>query len=434
MLTERKIKAAAPGDRDYKLSDGASLQLFVRKSGSRTWRFKYRYDAKEKLLTLGAWPSVSLDDARQRRDEAKEYLRRGRDPGLYMATKSLRAVATELTFERAAKEWHAGQIARWSKVHASDVLRSLERDIFPSLGQLPIEDIDEPLLLAALKMVERRGAVETAHRIRQRVEQIFRYARAHGTARHNPAVDVAVALKPVPRAKMRPAFTELTDIRAMLQDIDAAGASAGTKAASRFLALTAQRPGMVRLAEWSEIEGVDWSSRAAAPGALWRVPAARMKIELGLKDDETFEHEVPLARQAVDLLRALRTRGAGKHVFNASWGTGEGLSMNAIGYLYNREGYKGRHVPHGWRSSFSTVMNGLVERAQPGADRLIIDRLIIDLMLAHRPTGMSESEFRYNRAAYMDRRRELAQAWADLILTDAAPPAEMMAGPVRRRR
>jgi integrase len=433
MLTERVIKAIETRDKDYKVADGNSLHLIVRKSGSKTWRFKYRYGDKEKLLTLGSWPAVSLETARRGRDDAKSFLLRGRDPGLFMANKALRAAATADTFEKAGREWHAAQVGRWSKVHAADVLGSLERDVFPFLGSLPINDIDEPLLLAALRQVENRGAIETAHRIRQRVEHIYRYARALGQAKHNPAIDVAAALKPIPQSKRWPALTELAAIRSFLCDIDAAPASPGVKCASRFLALTAQRPGMVRCAQWREIEGVDWDHENEAPEALWRVPSDRMKLELGLKGEEDYEHVVPLSQEAVAVLRAIRPSvGLNPYIFNSAWGRGDGLSENAIGYLYNREGYKGLHVPHGWRSSFSTVMNGLAERAQPGADRLIIDRLIIDLMLAHRPIGMSETEFRYNRSAYMERRREIAAEWAALISMGVVAAAELVEG-LRRR-
>lgn len=281
--------------------------------------------------------------------------------------------------------------------------------MFPFIGAVPIVEVDEPLLLGVLRKVGKRGAIETARRLRQRTERVFRYAHALGKVKHNPAIDVAEALAPVPTAARWPAIVDLVGIHALIRDVDGAAAGPGTRSASRFLAFTAPRPGMVRRAVWSEFEGVDWTNDRLDREGLWRVPAERMKVELGLKDDQAYEHVVPLSRQAVEVLRAMRALTGDKpFVFTSSWGSGKGLSENAIGYLYNRKGYKGRHVPHGWRSSFSTVMNGLAERAQPGADRLVIDRLIIDLMLAHRPSGMSESEFRYNRSAYMECRRELA--------------------------
>jgi integrase len=202
------------------------------------------------------------------------------------------------------------------------------------------------------------------------------------------------------------------------------------------MALVAQRAGMPRRAEWTEISGINWDDASMpSPEAIWTVPAAKMKQELALRDDEAFEHKVALAAAAVEVLRAIRPlTGAGPLIFPNSRNAHEPLSENAVGYLYNREGWKGKHVPHGWRSSFSTIMNSRIERLFPGADRLQIDRLIIDLMLAHRPTGMSATEFRYHRSAYMERRRELAEDWSVLILDGAEPLSVVSDGPRRRRR
>ncbi|WP_375381536.1 hypothetical protein [uncultured Sphingomonas sp.] len=157
-----------------------------------------------------------------------------------------------------------------------------------------------------------------------------------------------------------------------------------------------------------------------------------MKLEFDLRDDDEWDHFVPLAPSAVVVLFAVRAlTGAGPLVFPSTWSVHDPMSANAIGYLYNRIGFKGVHVPRSWRSAFSTVMNGLVERTHPGADRLLIDRLIIDLMLAHVPTGMSETEFRYNRSRYMERRRELAEQWSDLLVGGLPPAASLLSG--RRR-
>ncbi len=246
-------------------------------------------------------------------------------------------------------------------------------------------------------------------------------------------MNVRDSLAPVPPKKRRPALTDVKLIRTFIGDIDRAAASPVTRLSSRFLALTAQRPGMVREVLWSEIEGVDWSVNAASPAARWRVPAAKMKQELDLREDEAFEHVVPLSEAAVAVLRTVRPFSNGRGlVFPGGRESTKPLSENAVGYLYNREGWKNRHVPHGWRSSFSTIMNGRVERLHPGADRLVVDRLVIDLMLAHTPSGMSHSELIYNRQAYMERRRELAEDWATLILEGADPVATLTEG--RRRR
>lgn len=319
-------------------------------------------------------------------------------------------------------------------MHANDVITSMEQGLFAEIGGMPVDQIDESLLLHALRKVEARGAIETAHRLRQRAERVFRYAAGAGVKNSNPAVNVRDALKPVPPRKRRPALTDVAQIHKLIRNADRAAASPVTRLSSRFLAITAQRPGMVRHAMWPEIEGVDWTKPdKPAPAALWRVPATKMKQELDLREDEAFEHVVPLPAAAVEVLRVVRPFSSQRGpIFPGGRDMLAPLSENAVGYLYNREGWKNRHVPHGWRSSFSTVMNGRIERLFPGAERLLVDRMVIDLMLAHTPSGMSATELIYNRAAYTERRRELAEEWAALILEGADPTAALCEG--RRRR
>ncbi len=437
MLTDKAVRAAASRDKAYKLADSRGLHLHVSASGHKSWRYKYRFENKERLLTLGAYPEVSLAGAREKRDEAKKILRDGRDPR-HVARRA-RMVSTgdkAKTLEEVAREWHKLQIDRWKPVHATDVITSLERDVFPQIGTMPLAEIDKPLLLSVLRKVEARGAIETARRIKQRVAAIYRYANAEGADLANPATDINDALKPLPPSRRYPALTDVDSIRSMIGDIERAGASPVNRIAGRILAITAQRPGMVRFMQWDDITGIDWADpHADCSEALWVIPAERMKQELHLRSDEAFQHKVPLTWQAVEALRAVRwLTGRSPFVFPGARSGLKPISENAIGYLYNREGYKGRHVPHGWRSSFSTIMNEKVER-ELGADvRLLADRLIIDLMLAHTPKGMSASELRYNRAAYMGRRRELAQVWSDLIMEGALPVEEIIDSPRRKRR
>lgn len=437
MLTDKGVRAATAKDKAYKVSDSGGLFLHVSPKNHKSWRFKYRIEGKEQLLTLGTYPEVSLAEAREKRNDARKLLREGRDPRVSAKrAKLIGDSGTFQTFEQAAREWHTVQKPRWKPVHADDVITSLERDIFPHLGSMPMAAIDKPLLLSVLKKIEARGSIETARRVKQRVAAIYRYVNAHGAGLENPANDINDALAPLPPSKRYPALLEVEAIRRMLRDVDRAGASPVTRLAGRFLALTAQRPGMVRNMEWSEISGVDWANPSAnVCEALWTVPSEKIKQELHLRSDEAFDHRIPLSRQAVETLRAVRLlTGKAPFVFpNARAGTVP-MTENAIGYLYNREGYKGRHVPHGWRSSFSTIMNEQAER-ELGTDlRLLADRLIIDLMLAHTPAGMSATEMRYNRARYMDRRRELSQRWADMIMEGALLPVEILDSPRRKPR
>lgn len=437
MLRDDTVRKAAGKDKPYKLTDAQGLHLFVTPSGGKSFRYKYRFGGKERRIVFGTYPEMSLRQARNMRDDARQALRQGRDPGLVSKqARHARKVGHENTFEQFAREWHETQKSQWKEVHANDVITSMERDLFPVIGALPVAEIDEAIMLGGLRKVEARGAIETAHRLRQRAERVFKFAKSSGAPNSNPAASVSDALKPVPPKRRYPALTDLKLIRELIRDVDRAGASPITRLASRFLALTAQRPGMPRNLEWTEIIGIDWADgERLSPDALWRVPAVKVKQELDLRDDESFDHPVPLSAAAVEVLRAVRPlTGHGRYVFpNARDGI-EPISENAVGYLYNREGWKGRHVPHGWRSSFSTIMNGRAERLYPGAERIVIDRLIIDLMLAHRPTGMSATEFRYNRQAYMERRRELTEDWATLILEGADPVSVAATGPRRRRR
>lgn len=437
MLTDKAVRAADVRGKAYKLTDSRGLHLHVSAKGHKSWRYKYRFDKKEQLLTLGAYPEVSLADAREKRDEAKRILREGRDPR-HAARRGrlLGDSSSAKSFEVVAREWHALQLPRWKPVHAEDVITSLERDVFPHLGAMPLAEIDKPTLLSILRRIENRGAIETSRRIKQRVAAVYRYANAEGAKVENPAVDINDALKPLPPSKRYPALITVAAIRTLIGDIDRAGASPVNRLAARFLALTAQRPGMVRNIEWKDITGVDWGDvDGDISESLWTVPAEKIKQELHLRSDEAFSHPVPLSVQAVETLRSVRwLTGRSPLVFPGARSGLSPISENAIGYLYNREGYKGRHVPHGWRSSFSTIMNEQAER-EVGTDvRLLADRLIIDLMLAHTPKGMSATELRYNRAAYMARRRELAQRWADIIMEGAISAVEIVNSPRRKRR
>jgi uncharacterized protein YozE (UPF0346 family) len=435
MLTDAAARTATGRDKDYKLKDSGGLYLFVTTTGHRSWRLKYRFGGKEKRLVLGTYPAVKITDARKLRDEAKQMLRNGRDPAYERQKAKLANINRhEHTFEKYAREWHELQRDRWSKVHADDVLNSLERDVFPRLGAIAVTDIDEPMVLTTLQAVEERGAIETAHRLRQRMSGIFKFAKAKGAGNGNPT-DIAETMKKKPAGRRWPALTTFREIQTLISVVDRAGANPVTKLASRFMALTAQRPGMIRRAPWGEFEGIDWDNPDdAGLSALWRIPADRMKQELELREDEAFEHCVPLAREAVDTLRALhRLTGRGPLAFPNNRSATDPLSENSVGYLYNRLGYKGQHVPHGWRASFSTLMNAHFAALYPiGTDpRMIIERLYIDLMLAHIPAGLSETERKYNRAGYMQQRREIAQLWAGKIMARQNSPLDLLDGPRR---
>ncbi len=311
-------------------------------------------------------------------------------------------------------------------VHATDVLTSLERDVFPDLGPRAVTEIDAQAVLRVLRAIEDRGAIETARRVRQRISGVFVMLIAEGVLSHDPAALVAKALRPLPKKGRQPSIADPDQAREVLIAAEASPASPITKLASRFLAITQARPGMVRGVEWDEIEGVDWQDERLGPDlAVWRVPARRMKLVFGLKEDEAFEHLVPLSWQAVEILRAVRRlTGRGKLVFPGQRHSHRPLSENAIGYLYNRVGYHGRHVPHGWRATFSTHMNWLAKRRKTFGDGEVIE-----LMLAHVPENRVKAA--YDRAGHMERRRELGQEWSDILLAGLRPAGEVVTEPRR---
>ncbi|WP_157216068.1 tyrosine-type recombinase/integrase [Flavisphingomonas formosensis] len=432
MLTDAAVRKAEARDKPYKIADSGGLYLHVATSGSKSWRMKFRFGGKEKLLTFGPYPDVKLSEARKKRDAARRQIRDHIDPsGARKRAQEEKAreaaeIAKQVTFEAAAREWHELQKGRWAPVHAEDVIISLERDIFPTLGERPLAAIDEPMVLEVLRAVEARGSIETARRLRQRISAVYRMKMSEGVVTKDPAAVVVDALQPMPKKTRQPSITDPDQAREVLIAAEASGASPITKLASRFLALTQARPGMVRGMEWSEVEGIDWDDRQFGPHLpIWRVPSARMKLIMDLKEEESFEHQVPLCWQAVEILRAVRRlTGRNKLVFPGQRHAHQPLSENAIGYLYNRVGYHGRHVPHGWRATFSTTMKARARKAGR-----VADLETIELMLAHVPPNKVAAA--YDRHEHMERRRELGQEFADLLMKGMQPAATLLDGPRR---
>ena len=473
MLNDAKIKAAKARDKDYRLSDSGQLYLQVSRAGGKHWRMNYTYGLNgngkpaQKTLAFGSYPGVTLVEARGKRDAAKAMLRDGKDPAVEkrIATK-VRAEESANTFQLVGERWfelnsgwsmdklreyraaHDGKwshrtarfwttaAAPWSPVHSADVITSLERDIFPEIGDLPITSIRAPKLLDVLQKIERRGAIETAHRLRQRCAGIFAYGIGGGLCEHNPAAGLGANLKDKPKARKQPSIVDgkpdiessIAAVRQLLIDCEGERCRATTKLAMRFIAMTAVRPNEVHGARWDELHGMD------GPEPTWIIPAARMKGDEERKSEAGGDHVVPLSRQAVAVLEAARqVTGAMPLIFPGERNPHRPMSENTLRELLIRAGYAGRHVPHGFRAAFSTVMNERADRVWRAAGQIgsSPDRAIIDLMLAHIPQGMSGSESAYNRAAYMPRRRELAQEWADLLMDGFWEPQIHLGQPIR---
>lgn len=419
MLTDAKVRSAKPRPKPYKLADANRLFLLVAPGGGKLWRWNYTYDGKNKTMALGAYPNVSLADARAKRDEAYTILCEGRDPAIVkkLAVEA-NLEASRQTFERTAREWHENVKSQWSKRHANDVLRSLDRDVFPAIGNLPIGELTPPIILAVLREIEARGSLETAKRILQRISYVFGFAIAEGKVKTDPSERLDEALKPLRKGR-QPAITDLVPLRKMMQAAEEDYARPVTRLALRFLALTSVRPNELCRAAWDEFEDLNGD----AP--LWRIPAARMKGDLDRKEEAGGDHLVPLSRQAVAVLKnTWPLTGTGPLVFPNARNPHQPMSGNALGYLLHRAGYHGHHVPHGFRAAFSTIMNEWAERHGKKGDRAIID-----LMLAHVPKEKVEGA--YNRAAYMPRRRELAQIWADMLCEGLPDPFVLVARPAK---
>lgn len=392
------VKNAKPGDKPQKLFDGGGLYLLVQPTGGRLWRLKYRFGGKEKLVSLGTYPDISLKEARERRDKARQDLAQGIDPSSKRkAEKSSKAELAANSFEAVAREWHLTiHTAKVSEGHAARTLVRLEQDVFPWIGPDPIASIRAPKLLETLRRIEARGAIETAHRALQACGQVFRYAVATGRAERNPAADIQGALQPV-IVKHMPAITDPKRVGELLRSIHGYEGLPVTRAALQLAPLVFVRPGELRKAEWSEFDLEE---------ALWRIPSDRMKRTKAQKAMGP-PHLVPLPRQAVEILRDLHPlTGHGQYVF-PSLRTGERpMSDNAVLSALRRMGYpKEEMTGHGFRAMARTML----------AERLNIDEAIIEAQLAH---SVKDSLGRaYNRTEFVEQRRNMLQTWADHLDT-----------------
>ncbi len=384
-LTDSAIKAAKPKDKPYKLTDGQGLYLEVMPNGSRLWRLKYRHSDKEKRLALGAYPALTLQKARQRREEARQQLADGIDPGEQKKAAKLAQRAEGLTFETLAREWYAYNAPRWAESTAYKAKLYLENDLIPGIGSRPVTSITRPDLVELVRKVEARGTLNAAGKIRQWLHQIFRYALARGVVENNPATDLDVVAAPAKAARHHP-HVPLTELPELLERLQAARLNELTRCAIRLLTLTAVRPGELRAAPWAEFD---------LDAATWTIPKERMKARR--------PHLVPLPRQAVAILRQLQELTGGYALlFPGQQNAERPMSENTINKALRLIGYEGRQTGHGFRHLLSTELNGR------GYNRDWIER-----QLAH--GDADEIRDTYNHATYIEQRREMMQAWADSI-------------------
>ncbi len=386
-LTETKLRSIKKSGRIERFHDSGGLYLELSAAGGKHWRWKYTWEGKEKRLSFGAWPGVTLKDAREKRDACRKALKEGADPGKTKGPpKPGQGTGGAATFRAVAEEWVRNQKNVWVDTHAETVESRLESNVYPYIGDSHIAGITPQDVLALLRKIEERGAYEVAKRVLGICSLVFRYGVAIGAVGSDPCRDLRGAL--VPRQKGQfAALTKPKDVGILLLAIDEYKGSGVVRAALKFSALTFCRPGEIRKAEWAEI---DFETKE------WTIPAAKMKVRV--------EHRVPLSQQALEVLEGLRPlTGAGKYLFPGPRGKDKPLSENAISVAIRIMGYgKDQMTAHGFRSMASTLLN------EAGHDPDVIEA-----QLAH--TGADKIRAIYNRAQYMAKRRLLMQAWADYL-------------------
>ncbi|MDR2333591.1 MAG: integrase arm-type DNA-binding domain-containing protein [Burkholderiaceae bacterium] len=390
----RQVKPSGkPSGESY--ADGGGMYLLVKPAG-KYWRLDYRFAGKRKTLALGVYPAVTLAKARQRREDARTQLADGVDPGvLKQARKIALSVSAENTFEAVAREFHGIKKNGWSDTYAQKWITRMEKDLFPPLGRMPLADITAPMLLVYLRKVEKRGANETAHTLRQTAGQVFRYGIQTGRCDLNPVVNLAGALEPL-TVKHMAAVLEPAAAGQLVRAFETYQGQLCTKAALQLSALLFQRPGNIRQMEWAWVD---------LHNAMLTIPSMSMKRTKSQKLNGR-PHFVPLAPQAIAILEDLKPfTNHGKYVF-PSLRTGERpMSENTVNAALRRMGFTGDEMTaHGFRAMARTLM---IERL-PG-----IHADVIEAQLAHGKSGPLGAA--YDRAEFIDQRRKMMSEWADYL-------------------
>ncbi|EHL94009.1 TPA: tyrosine-type recombinase/integrase [Klebsiella pneumoniae] len=384
-LNARQVDAAKPKEKAYKLADGAGLYLEVVPSGSRYWRMKYRFNGKEKRMAFGVYPAVSLAQARALRDEAKKKLAEGIDPSFAKKEEKLvRDVRLHNTFQAVALEWHGTKVSRWSEGYASDIIEAFNKDIFPYIGQQPVNEIKPLVLLNVLRRMESRGATEKAKKVRQRCSEVFRYAIVTGRAEYNPAADLTSAMSGH-ESKHYP-FLTVEELPDFFKALSGYTGSPLIVLAARLLILTGVRTGELRGAFWSEFD---------LEKAVWEIPAERMKMKR--------PHLVLLSTQALEIVQQLKVMsGQYPLVFPGRNDPRKTMSEASINQVFKRIGYTGKVTGHGFRHTMSTILH------EEG-----FNTAWIETQLAH--VDKNAIRGTYNHAQYMEGRREMMQWYSDYL-------------------
>lgn len=398
MLTVTAVKQAKPKEKSYKLYDQLGLFLVVKPSGRKYWHFKYKFNGKNKLLSIGPYPTVSLKEAREERDRLRKFLAKGIDPSLARKQNMLQGNGGQNSFKEVALEWFERQKNVWAKSHADKVLGRLNNHVFPWLGDRQISTITPVELLDVLRRIESRGTIETAHRVKQICGQIFRYAIGTGRAERDITADLRGILTPY-RSKSMPTITDPEKIGELMRAIYGYKGYFVVTIALKFIPLVFVRHKELRYAEWKEI---NWTRKE------WKIPSEKMKIKR--------PHIVPLSRQACELLEELRpyTEPQSRYLFPSPRTNERPISDNTLLAALRRLGFsREEFVIHGFRSMASTILN---ENGWPPD--------AIERQLAHIEGNSVRAA--YNYAEYLETRHNMMQWWADFLdavrLQTALPP------------
>jgi integrase len=394
-LTDVSIRAAKPREKSYRLKDSVGLYLEVRPEGGKWWRYRYKVAGRENMLSLGTYPEVGLSAARARRDELRRQVAQGIDPGhARRAEKETQATASANSFETIAREWYETRRHDWADSYGEKIMARFVADVFPYVGASPIAELKPPELLEVFRRIEKRGALETAQRARENVSQVFRYAVATGRAGSDPSRDLKDALRK-PIVQHFPAITKPQRLGELLRAIDGYGGTLIVRAALKLAPMLMLRPGELRHAQWPEFD---------LDGALWTIPAARMKRQKVGKLQGP-PHLVPLPAQAVEVLRELhRLTGAGPWVFRGERHHDRPMSENTVNAALRGMGFPREEVTgHGFRATARTML----------AERLSVAENVIEAQLAH--TVRDTLGRAYNRTEFIDQRREMMQVWANYL-------------------
>ncbi|EOX7981076.1 tyrosine-type recombinase/integrase, partial [Escherichia coli] len=385
-LNDMQIRRAKPEAKAYTLGDGQGLSLLVEPNGSKSWRFRYRYAGKPKMISLGVYPTITLAEARARRDEARKIVAEGKNPSEVRKEQKLALrIQSENAFEKIAREWHQMKSAKWSAGYASDIIEAFQNDIFPYVGTRPVGEIKPLELLNVLRKIEKRGALEKMRKVRQRCSEVFRYAIATGRAEFNPAADLSSALE-VHKSNHFP-FLKSDEIPDFLRALDSYAGSRLVQIATKLLMVTGVRTIELRAALWQEFD---------LDNAIWEIPAERMKMRR--------PHLVPLSTQVLGFLNELKSMtGNYRYVFPGRNDPNKPMSEASVNQLIKRIGYAGKLTGHGFRHTLSTILheNGF-------------NTAWIEMQLAH----VDKNTIRgvYNHAQYIEDRKKMMQWYSDFII------------------